>query len=664
MRPPSDVLRALLHAGTELDSTTSLEATLKLIVEAARRLTSAWYAAIGLFGPDGSLTQFASTEGTEPAAADSAPCPTAVLEFLLRQRATVVSLPGDPVDSAMPAVESLARYGFLGMPLRLQDEALGALYVLGAPAAGPFTHGDHLLLRILGQQAALAIGNACLRWHAEERTEKLTALSKLTRFISSAPSSHEVSDAVAKAATILLGGTIACVWLSDATGVLTAAGRFTLDPAFEHVMSHFRSPRAAAARVFATRRPEYVLDTQEDPRWLGEESTKQAGLHASAGIPMVTRDRVVGVLSILFAERRDFTREDRELMGLLADQAAIALYTAQLFEETERRRLEAEVLSEIARTINASLNLDTILQRLAAAARDLCRSDLARIAFWEPHSGAVVFWYCVGTRYRHYDTLRLQPGKGLSAHVFATGHAARSDDLSADPRTQDYLWLIRAEGAVTAMVVPIRVCTAVEGLIYVENRWPRPFTDRDEAILSRLADHAAIAIRNAQLLVDAERRRKAAETLATLGRLISRRQPLSDLVPRIVEELTALLKARSSQLVLVERADGDAVTLARSGEIPGAEHEVVRHLVLCDGRPVVTRDAAVDDRLRLSPEMRTRLDRVQNRAVLAVPLLVAGRVAGVLTVSDQTGRAFNEDDIGFAQDFADQVALARESPQQ
>jgi GAF domain-containing protein len=92
---------------------------------------------------------------------------------------------------------------------------------------------------------------------------------------------------------------------------------------------------------------------------------------AYAGRPIATARRAFVVLPLVFAEPREFTPEDRDLMALLADSAAIAIEGAQLFEETEQRRRESEILAEIAWTINATLDLDARLQ--AALALDNAR---------------------------------------------------------------------------------------------------------------------------------------------------------------------------------------------------------------------------------------------------------------------------------------------------
>src|SRR3990172_8801866 len=96
--------------------------------------------------------------------------------------------------------------------------------------------------------------------------------------------------------------------------------------------------------------------------------------------------------------------------------------------------------------------------------------------------------------------------------VLATGRPFRTEAYAEDDRIgKEYLALARAEGIAAMMVVPIRGDNRIEGLLYVGNGSPRRFTDRDEAILQRLADHAAIALGNVQLFAREEASRATAE---------------------------------------------------------------------------------------------------------------------------------------------------------
>jgi signal transduction histidine kinase len=147
-----------------------------------------------------------------------------------------------------------------------------------------------------------------------------------------------------------------------------------------------------------------------------------------------------------------------------AEQAARAAA-----EEAERRRRETEVLAEVVRGLNASLDPDTVLGLVAAAARDLCRSDSAHVAIRDPATQDMALRYSVG-----------EPPPPESG-----------------PRTM--------------LDAPIRIGADVEGILSVVNAGSRPFRDREDDVLQRLADHAAIAIRNSRLFAGERAARAEAE---------------------------------------------------------------------------------------------------------------------------------------------------------
>src|SRR5574341_1412157 len=96
----------------------------------------------------------------------------------------------------------------------------------------------------------------------QDRAERLTALSTLTRLITSAAESREVFDAVARAATTLLGARMARVWVAEpADRVLRIQGSFGLDPGFDQLMNEFPAipyGRGVVGEVFESRTPAYI----------------------------------------------------------------------------------------------------------------------------------------------------------------------------------------------------------------------------------------------------------------------------------------------------------------------------------------------------------------------------------------------------------------------
>jgi signal transduction histidine kinase len=219
---------------------------------------------------------------------------------------------------------------------------------------------------------------------------------------------------------------------------------------------------------------------------------------------------------------------------------------------------------------------------------------------------------------------------------------------------------------VGVLVVPIRSGERVDGLLYVGSERPRTFTDYDEAILQRLADHAAIALHNAGLYAAAEHRRRTAESLAEVGRLLSQSLDSLEVGQRVVDHVQKLLHARAAALYQLEPASGILVALAVKDDfglaatpwrtLPPGMGAV--GLAIRTRQLVVTSDVHTDPRITLPAAVRAGLEPIPVCAALALPLLRDGLVIGALSIEDESGRAFDEEAIELARLFADQAATA------
>ncbi|HEX9869434.1 MAG TPA: GAF domain-containing protein [Candidatus Tectomicrobia bacterium] len=363
---------------------------------------------------------------------------------------------------------------------------------------------------------------------------------------------------------------------------------------------------------------------------------------------LVEQGRIVGRVGVL----RDITERKRAA------------------EEEERRRRESEVLAELARTLNASLDLDTVLQRVVEGARELCHSDVAMIAIQDPTSDAMIMRHMIGSHYQGLRGLRIEPGKGAGGQVLVTGHPFRTDDYANDPRLkQAFVDLVKAQGVISLMVVPIRLGARIEGLLYTDNHSPRLFTDHDEAILLQLAEHAAIAIHNAHVYEESERRRRAAESLADVERLLSQSLDPEEVGQCIVESIRGLFGTVSASLLRLDPVSAQFAVLAESGEMNTASGnhmrlagttEIVR-LAVRKRQPLASTSFLVEARLTRQMKNKAVSEDTSYHSVLAIPLIHQDRVIGALAIIDHPGRVFSQEEIRLAQAFADQAATALEN---
>ena len=164
----------------------------------------------------------------------------------------------------------------------------------------------------------------------------------------------------------------------------------------------------------------------------------------------------------------------------------------------------------------------------------------------------------------------------------------------------------------------------------------------------------------------AEHRRRTAESLAEVGRLLSQSLDSLEVGQRVVDHVQKLLQARVAALYQLEPTSGMLVALAARDNfgpaatpwrtLPPGMGAV--GLAVHTRQPVVTADVLADPRITLPAAIRAGLEPSPVRAVLALPLLRDGLVIGALSIGDESGRVFDEEAIELARLFADQASTA------
>src|SRR5262245_737211 len=393
----------------------------------------------------------------------------------------------------------------LAVPLGPTGRTIGALTVADQNAR-EFTAAEVKLVQAFADLAAIAIENAQLYEEAERRQREAEQLAQVARTMSAAPGVSAVASHVAESLVRTFGARAAGVTRIEGDGalvVLAAQGGVEPLPA---PGTRLRPGNGMLEMAVREGRPCWSPDVLNDSRIvLSEERrrfTTATGLRSVLAVSLVAGGRVLGALSIGFEVGRTVSEREIAVVQALADLAASALDKAYLYDEAQQRRREAEALSEITRRINSSSDLDTVLARVVESARDVCGSDLAGLAIREADAEHAVFRYALGAR-RDWRGVAIAPSRSAAGAVLATGRPFTADthanDRRADSEHQD---ACAAEGVVAHAVVPIRRNDRIDGVLCVANHTARPFTDRDVEIVAGLAEHAAVAIHDAQLVTE------------------------------------------------------------------------------------------------------------------------------------------------------------------
>ncbi len=402
----------------------------------------------------------------------------------------------------------------------------------------------------------------------ESRVVQSKSIVEVARAIMSSLDSHAVLELVVDRVRELLGVSrvgLAVLEPERSTSVIRFAASRGMRGAFQDLRPlHWRDGTTATAIL--KRRPVWSADLLNDPAFDLTPSTRATveaeGYRAVLSVPLLAGDRAVGALAIYRDEPGPFSDDEIDLLQALAAQAAIAINNSRLYDEARQQRKEAEIVAALAREINASLDLETVLRRVAEGARELCGADLARIALRAVGGDEAVFACASGARLDVWVGMRLARGKGAGGQVLVTGRPFRTERYLDDSRiTQDYRAIAEREGIVTEMVVPILIQERVEGVLYVSNRSARPFTDRDEAAVLRLSDYAATAIKNARLYDDLREAHERLERSQTQLVQTERLRALGEMAAGVAHDFNNHLAVILGRAELLQRraTDGEMV---------------------------------------------------------------------------------------------------------
>ena len=398
------------------------------------------------------------------------------------------------------------------------------------------------------------------------------------------------------------------------------------------------------------RGPVPVADAGSDVR-VPRQWVEGFHLHALLVVPLLRMGRPVGMLVLDYAaDSGEDPAHHAPLAVALAEQVALALQNAGLYADAETRRREAEVMAEVVVAINASLDLDTVLRRIAEGAEELCRSEVAAIALRDPASGAMLL---------RYRTQAGTAGDPVGRRLLGTDDRGEAHALG-----EEYLAVMREEGLLAVLVVPIRSEQGVEGLLYVGNDAPRPFSARHKAILTRLAGHAAIAITNGRLFEAARTRLARMTRLTALGQLMGTSLDYREVLHSVTTAALDLLAADTARLWVLDE-DAGRLRLAACEEQGAAAVRPPAVADLAAGSGVV--GWVVDRRCeRYTPDLlreplltgEERTTATGHTSQLAVPLVVGERAVGALAVLTRGKRVFAPEERELLGLFAAQAAAA------
>jgi PAS domain S-box-containing protein len=425
--------------------------------------------------------------------------PSDVLEH--RKRLGIEFL--SPDESEAPA------QSWLGVPLLVGDRILGLITVQSIHESNRFDAHDRDILTTIASQAAIAVENARLFKETQLRVEETARLNELATRVSATldlqKSLQIIASEIADITSALHVG-IALIDKEQNALILTADA--PLDE--KNQVIGFKIPIAGnptAQPVIENQTPLFVNDALNHPDTANiVDILKVRGTQSLFVWPIVAGSEVIGTLGIDFAEPdHQLPENQKNLIKTILFQTSTSIQNARLFQEARRRAQETAALAEVGREISTTLQLETVLARIATYARDLFQAESS--AVYLPDLGGAS-WRAISAVGAEAEEIKGDPirtGEGILGKIVLQKSGQIVNDASSEigaliikgtvERPHDHL-----------MGVPILAGDQVVGLMAVWRAGEgQQFTPAELDFLTSLARQAAIAIQNASLFQNTQK---------------------------------------------------------------------------------------------------------------------------------------------------------------
>ena len=411
--------------------------------------------------------------------------------------------------------------------------------------------------------------------------------------------------------------------------------------------------------VYRQHRGVLVTNTVTDPRWPAWATSFEEPAGSALAVPILAASQPIGAIALTAVLPDHFSETDLSIITNLADQTGVIIENVRLNTLTAQKLNLIQALHQTAHTINASLDLEQTLYTIL----DHLNQTIA-------YQGAAIL---------------LQADEGLQPAT-VTGFEQTSTSLPTilTPTNASAFFRALHQGRVIGvgaeekpielepltLVKPIRSCATAPltargenlGLIILASHKSRAYSDQDLVTLNAFADHIAIAVANHRLEQKTDRRLRELAFLVKAGQAISSTLNLDRILHLLLEQVRDLLGIDASSIALRDEQTGELVFEVASGEgavgvlgIRLQPGQGIAGWVAETGKPLLVQDVYKDSRFFPDIDKKTGMT---TQAILCVPIVLKGRVVGIIEALNPTQVSFDEQAVELLNALAGLAATA------
>jgi GAF domain-containing protein len=401
---------------------------------------------------------------------------------------------------------------YVGVPLRVKDEVLGVLGFY-TKEEHEFTGEEVEFLMTLSGHAAIAIHNSQLHAETERQRREAEELARVAQSLTETLDMAAVGERIVASVRELFGVRASMLRLLQPDGSLRAIASSGEGFPQDSGTNVLPVGVGLAGRAVVEGKPIWSADVLNDTKTSLTDQMRdyqvRSGSRSMIVVPLRAHERIIGTLGLSDQTGRVYSDSEVALLQTFADQAALALENARLYQETQiseaqlqetNRRLSA--LHAVATAASQSLDLDQVLQAAIEKIRDIFRFDATRIHIYNEQTEELLLRASFESNPERFTPARLfKKGQGVVGRVAEWGKPLIFEDTETDP---SYLQLSQTNisgqfGHRFFAVFPIKSRLRSLGTLACIGAAPRKLSSGEIQLLEALTDEIAVAVENSKL---------------------------------------------------------------------------------------------------------------------------------------------------------------------
>lgn len=564
-------------------------------------------------------------------------------------------------------------------PLLGREQALGI--VLAGYKGRVFQPGERDIeqLSTIANQTAIALEKMQL-FEATQRSSEmlshkvseLSALLESSRVLSSSLQPEAILNMLMEVVRRYLHVDTVALWQDGGDQILLPVAMLGMP---DEVKRFLRVPigKGLTGQVASRGEPLVVENVEDDGGSLYPDFNRRHKYTSFLGVPVRFRERTIGVLSVMTVSQRTFKQDDVQLLAGMADQAAIALENARLFDEREHRLQELIALKNISTSMNSTLERHVLLERLHSELGQVIDVKNASYILYDADMGQISYSTVYENGVRRSELppqLRaiaeqvIQSQQPLLISTEEERRALGLLDPEAESQAADSMCL-------SFLFAPIHSGARLLGIIGLGNTEQNAYDSNDLRFISTVAMQTASALTNATLFFERGRKIAELETFNRIGQSLSAASHQEDLLDLIYQQTSGLLDTSSFHIALYKEQQREIqIPLIISNGQRRILHDTIPLTTSLTGYVIRSQSSlminenleTVVKSLNLIPVAGTQTDTQAPRSWLGVPMITAEKTVGMIAIQNiEHEHAYTQDDLRLLETIAAWAATVFEN---